>query len=143
MGLLTGRADSKTQYICIWNGHINDLTPLLRASNIPSTEWETILLPLRNAVMTAADSEERDFAWGAFHDPAAVEGYPQGIIRSNDMPPFRHFTDRGDEPEGNLNNPNDWFEIGELFYNVHPYRADLGGYPVRWIDAEDPREWER
>jgi hypothetical protein len=32
---------------------------------------------------------------------------------------------------------NDWIVIGNFRFNVHPYRDDLGGFPVRWIETAD------
>jgi len=63
MGLLTGKADSKQQYIDVWTDCINSLTSLLAESNIPSSEWDIILQPLRNAVNTAADNLEAEGIW--------------------------------------------------------------------------------
>jgi hypothetical protein len=70
------------------------------------------------------------------HDPVAVPGYSNGIIRSTSSP-VREFTDRGDLPPGNKELANDWFTIGDKRYNVHPFRADFGGYPIRWIEQGD------
>ena len=75
------------------------------------------------------------------YDNTPVVGYPEGvIITSSDVRPRRVMTDRGDMPKGNKQNANDWFTIGDTHYNVHPYRRQFGGYPVRWsssyIDGE-------
>ncbi len=75
------------------------------------------------------------------HDDTPILGYRDGIIfiTSNERP-RRVMTDRGDLPKGNKQNANDWFTIGEMNFNVHPYRSDLKGYPVRWsskfVDGE-------
>lgn len=65
------------------------------------------------------------------YDPTPVEGYYYGIVKSNEAP-TRVWTDRGDMPKGNKALCNDWFSIGDTKYNVHPFRFDLAGYPVRW-----------
>ena len=60
-----------------------------------------------------------------------VKGYRDGLIISDTRPDrvITHYDDnRGDVS-------NDWFTIDDRRYNVHPYRADLGGYPVRWSEA--------
>lgn len=58
------------------------------------------------------------------YDDKPVVGYSYGLIRSNKSP--ERITANG--------NSNDWFILGNKRYNVHPHRADLGGYPVRWIE---------
>lgn len=72
-----------------------------------------------------------------YYDPTPVIGYSEGLIISDD-PPVREFTDRGDLPKGNKANPNDWFYIETRRFNVHPFRSDLGGYPIRWIETVAP-----
>ncbi len=67
------------------------------------------------------------------YDPTPVEGYQLGIVASNERPK-RVMTDRGDHPPGNRMLANDWFTIGTKRYNVHPYRSDFDGYPVRMIE---------
>ncbi len=68
------------------------------------------------------------------YDGTPITGYGAGLITS-DTPPRRVMTDRGDLPKGNKQNPNDWFTIDDLHYNVHPFDKTLGGYPVRWISS--------
>ena len=53
------------------------------------------------------------------YNPAPVIGYCDGLVVSDETP-LR------------VKN-NDWFCIEGRFYNVHPKRSDLGGYPVRWF----------
>lgn len=71
---------------------------------------------------------------GPIHLPDPIAGYHAGIIQS-DKSPVTEYTDRGDQPAGNMQNGNDWFYINNSRYNVHPYRFDLNGYPVRWIET--------
>ena len=64
------------------------------------------------------------------YNPAPVPGYSEGLVVSKDRPDriITHYDDnRGDVS-------NDWFTFLGKRYNVHPYRSDLGGYPVRWIE---------
>jgi len=131
-------AKSKAHYIEVWKSHINELTHVLAESTIPYSEWDVILLPLRKSVVAAAEKLEAEGLWDAVYVSEAVEGYYLGIVRTK-MKPFRHYTDLGSKPKGNRGLANDWFEIGGKFYNVHPYRVDFLGYPVRWIESTDPR----
>ena len=32
---------------------------------------------------------------------------------------------------------NDWIVVGDFRFNEHPFRSDLGGHPVRWIETND------
>ena len=68
-------------------------------------------------------------------DSTPVVGYREGIVivTGNEVPE-RICTEHGGFAPGNRLNINDWFTIGESRYNVHPYRSDLGGYPVRWVE---------
>lgn len=68
------------------------------------------------------------------YNATPIIGYGEGLITS-DEPPKREWSDRGDMPKGNNALSNDWFTIESTRYNVHPYRKDLGGYPVRWIES--------
>ena len=52
-----------------------------------------------------------------------VTGYGDGLITGNAT------------PERIAN--NDWIVVGDFRFNVHPFRSDLGGYPVRWIETND------
>lgn len=54
------RAKTKLQYVTAWSNHITELTSVLVESDIPASEWDVILLPLRNAVNTAAIKLERE-----------------------------------------------------------------------------------
>lgn len=58
-----------------------------------------------------------------------VVGYSEGIIKASD-PKIE-----GMERPTRIDN-NDWIIIGQFRFNVHPFRLDLGGYPVRWIERE-------
>lgn len=60
------------------------------------------------------------------YNPSPVIGYPCGLIIS-DSKPIRFSS-------------NNWFRFGGKQYNVHPYRDDLGGYPVRWIENHERLE---
>lgn len=46
-------------------------------------------------------------------------GYDDGLIVTEQEPIMT--------PQGNLK-----FIVGDRIYDVHPFRSDLGGYPVRW-----------
>lgn len=70
----------------------------------------------------------------AIYYPARIEGYSEGMIKANFNPTVER-TDRGDLPKGNNQNINHWFTIGDTRYNVHGYRPDLHGYPVRWRET--------
>ena len=69
-----------------------------------------------------------------YYNATPIEGYGQGLIEC----------DRDSEPTRWTNVlphatvPNDYFLIDGLYYNVHPYRADLKGCPVRWIQNHEP-----
>lgn len=76
------------------------------------------------------------------YDSTPVVGYGEGLVISPDERPVTEYTDRGDMPPGNNANANSWFYIGERKYNVHPFRADLGGYPVRWSEAVAWEEYD-
>lgn len=75
------------------------------------------------------------------HNKAPVTGYRDGIIESDEAP----VQVRTPNPDGKASPlydiVNDWFEIDGQFYNVHPRRPDLGGYPVRWIEGSAPEGW--
>jgi len=62
------------------------------------------------------------------YNPEPVEGYDRGLIVTDTNP------ERIVEEGGNGPVSNDWFYLGTVRYNVHPYRRDLGGYPVRWFE---------
>ena len=64
------------------------------------------------------------------HDPSPVTGYSHGLIISPSSP-VREVTKTADGRD----NRNDWFYINDQRFNVHPFRSDLGGYPVRWIET--------
>ncbi len=72
-----------------------------------------------------------------------VVGYSDGIIKPEPgQQPQRCYSYHADERV----NPNDWFCLdagagGITYFNVHPYRSDLGGYPVRWTQNEKPEGW--
>ena len=57
------------------------------------------------------------------YDNKAVIGYGDGLVTGPGTP-------------SRIDN-NDWIVIGMFRFNVHPYRDDLGGYPVRWIEEAD------
>ncbi|MCK5496371.1 MAG: hypothetical protein KAI41_07675 [Hyphomicrobiaceae bacterium] len=57
------------------------------------------------------------------YNPAPVIGYGDGLITGNASPV-------------RLEN-NDWIFLGDFRFNVHPFRSDLGGWPVRWIETRD------
>ncbi len=65
------------------------------------------------------------------YDSKAVTGYSEGLIIS-DSKPEKEVTRY---PDNRPDNVNHWFTIGALRYNVHPHRADFGGYPVRWFET--------
>ena len=56
------------------------------------------------------------------YDPTPATGYGDGVVKGLVTPVVRQ-------------DNNDWIYLGELRFNVHPYRSDLGGYPVRWIET--------
>ncbi len=60
------------------------------------------------------------------YDATPVIGYGEGTVKSG----------RADSAVRRENN-NDWITIGRFIFNVHPYRPDFGGYPVRWIETYD------
>lgn len=64
--------------------------------------------------------EEEPSVWYA---KESVIGYPDGMIKT-----------RGGEKPITSKKLNLYFIIGELAYDVHPYRSDLGGWPVRWSE---------
>jgi len=57
------KAKTESQYRNAWNNHIAELTSLLVESTIPVSEWDIILLPLRNAVDTAANKLRLEGTW--------------------------------------------------------------------------------
>jgi len=57
------KAKTESQYRNAWNNHIAELTSLLVESTIPVSEWDIILLPLRNAVDTAANKLRDEGHW--------------------------------------------------------------------------------
>ena len=65
------------------------------------------------------------------YSPTPVIGYSEGLIIS-DAKPTRIVT-HDDDNRGDVS--NDWFTIDNVRYNVHPFRNDLGGYPVRWRES--------
>jgi hypothetical protein len=70
-----------------------------------------------------AEAIEREAHQGngkATYNPTPVPGYGDGLVKSTEAP-FRY-------------DNNDWIQIGEHYFNVHPYRSDFDGYPVRWIE---------
>lgn len=69
--------------------------------------------------------------------PAPITGYRDGLVRSDVKPTLCVETFDDDRPP----NPNLYFLIAGRFYNVHPYRADLGAYPVRWSQDNTPAGW--
>ena len=73
------------------------------------------------------------------YNPTPVTGYSEGIIESTEKPTRCVETFSDDRPD----NINFYFEIDGKFYNVHPRRDDLGGYPVRWIDGFAPIGWPK
>ena len=138
---------TKAEYIEAWNDHIASLAQLLGESLIPYSEWDIILLPLRNCVTSTADRLDAQGLWGPVYRADPIFGYIDGYIASS-QPPFAVYTDRGDQPKGNLANVNWWFQIGDEFFNVHPKTTIRKqgqpqfideGYPVRWIQTADPR----
>ena len=65
------------------------------------------------------------------YDGEPVIGYGDGIVKADNS--------KGQGDEELIEQPrridnNDWIVIGRFRFNVHPFRADLGGYPVRWIE---------
>lgn len=68
------------------------------------------------------------------YDANSIVGYGDGLIKSDELP-AGEFTDRGDLPKGNRKNYNLWFYLDNKRYNVHPYRRDLCGWPVRWVET--------
>ena len=67
------------------------------------------------------------------YNSTPVTGYQDGIIVS-DTAPRKIATSL---PDG-ARNINLWFTIETTHYNVHPYREDLRGYPVRWFQSYAP-----
>ncbi len=60
-----------------------------------------------------------------------VVGYGDGLIKSDESP--EHTVEKFNDDRND--NHNNWFTIGDTRYNVHPYRSDFGGYPVRWTES--------
>jgi len=54
------------------------------------------------------------------YDPTPAIGYSQGRIVDAKVRPFQ-------SPTGNY-----YFVIDDMAYDVHPFRSDLGGWPVRY-----------
>ena len=73
------------------------------------------------------------------YDSTPITGYSEGSITSDDAPIkcVETFNDNRND------NVNFYFEIDGKFYNVHPRRSDLGGFPVRWIDGSAPIGWTK
>ncbi len=65
------------------------------------------------------------------YDNKPVVGYSEGLIIS-DSKPEKEVTRYSDNRPDNVNH---WFTIGATRYNVHNYRSDLRGYPVRWFET--------
>ena len=61
------------------------------------------------------------------YDSTPVIGYSEGLVIAPGRETPTRIVVAG--------NPNLWFYIDLRRYNVHPYREDLGGYPVRWSEA--------
>jgi hypothetical protein len=76
------------------------------------------------------------------YDKTPVVGYGEGLVIS-DVAPIVCVTQFND---GRPENVSHWFRIEGAtrarYFNVHPYRSDLGGYPVRWIENFPPEGWE-
>ena len=75
------------------------------------------------------------------YNPNPVAGYFDGLIESTESP----IEVRTPNPDGK-SSPlydvvNHYFEIDGVFYNVHPRRGDLGGYPVRMFSSFAPDGW--
>ncbi len=64
------KAKTESQYRNAWNNHIAELTSLLVESSIPVSEWDIILLPLRNAVDTAANKLRDEGEWADIDFPS-------------------------------------------------------------------------
>jgi len=66
--------------------------------------------------------------------PEPVIGYSEGLIVTTcNEQPAQIRTPNPDGKSSPLHDVvDDWFYIGQRRYNVHPFRADLGGWPVRW-----------
>lgn len=75
------------------------------------------------------------------YDKTPVPGYRAGRILTDEKP----VQVRTPNPDGKASPlydvVNDWFEIDGQYFNVHPYRSDLEGYPVRWIEQSAPEGW--
>ena len=56
MGYLDGKADSREQYLEAWHSHLKDFKSVLGQANIPVSEWEEHLAPMRAIIEKAADS---------------------------------------------------------------------------------------
>ena len=73
----------------------------------------------------------------AVHNPTPVTGYSEGVVVS-EVAPIACTETFDDDRHPNTNH---YFRIGDEFFNVHPYRSDLGGYPVRWVTSVCPVGW--
>jgi len=76
------------------------------------------------------------------YNSSPIVGYPEGRVISDVAPVActEHFNDN------RPSNTNHYFRIegstGARYFNVHPYRTDIGGYPIRWIDGFPPVGWQ-
>jgi len=75
------------------------------------------------------------------YDKTAVPGYRAGRIITDDKPVQIRTPNPDGKPSPLYDIVNDWFEVDGRYFNVHPYREDLGGYPVRWIEGSAPEGW--
>ena len=58
MGILSGTADSKAQYVKVWKGHINDLSILALAADISHEELAEGQCQLRNWLAMAVGKQK-------------------------------------------------------------------------------------
>ena len=77
-------------------------------------------------------SKREDRQMTLLYSPVPVIGYSEGLIIAGNETPTRTYSERTSE---------DWFVINDYHFNVHPFRYDLGGYPVRWIEQDRGYEW--
>jgi hypothetical protein len=60
------------------------------------------------------------------YDSTPVVGYGEGLVISDRK-------EEADFPAIDADGNNWMVIVDAVEFNVHPYREDLGGYPVRWI----------
>lgn len=75
------------------------------------------------------------------YKPTPVIGYPDGTIESDEQPIMVRTPNSDGKPSPMYDNVNYYFVIDDVFYNVHPFRSEFGGYPVRMFSDFTPEGW--